>query len=528
MTPSGLGVANPEPLFCDYFDLNVRWRGARRAVAFKDASLSWKELGRRSYQVANGLSRLGIGRGDAVVVLLDNRLETTEIVLGVIRCGATVVPINLAISDEAVVRQIDDCGAIAVFATPAEATRVDRAISGFEADHRVVVGAAVLNWTRYEEWRAAQSTEPPAAACAPDDLLTVVYSSGTTGIPKGIAHTHLTRTRNMLEIGRALRLNEDSVWISALGFYSNAAMLPVLMTLLIGGSVAIVPRFESESFLRAIEKHRATHFLAVPLMLRQLLKDPALGSLDLSSVELIVVGGASVDPDVKEAGRARFGCILLELYGLTEGFVTITSSTDGIEKRASVGLPVPGADLKILRDDGSEAAIGEAGEIVGFSQSLMAGYLNRPQETAAVFLQDAQCRRWLRTGDIGRLDGDGFLYYVGRKRDLIVTGGQNVYPIDIEDVGGRHPDVEQIAVVGVPHPKWDETPVAAVVLRRGSTLSCGELQAWINERVGRQQRVSAVVTLTSMPVNALGKVLKRELRQIVLAAAPSIATGGTE
>ncbi|MGH7010666.1 MAG: AMP-binding protein, partial [Caulobacteraceae bacterium] len=229
MNLKALRPANVEPLFCDYFDLNVRWRGGRRAVMFEGATLLWRELGGRCYQVANRLGYLGLGPGDAVVVLLENRLETAEIVLGVIRSGACLVPINLTISDDAVLRQIADCAAAAIFASREEALRVTAATAELGVERRVAVGASLEGWSEFEDWREGSKSEAPDRVPEPDHALTVVYSSGTTGVPKGIVHTHLTRTRNMLDIGRILRLSEDTVWIASLGFYSNAAILPFLI-----------------------------------------------------------------------------------------------------------------------------------------------------------------------------------------------------------------------------------------------------------------------------------------------------------
>ncbi len=514
---SELRPQSESPLFGEYFDLNVRWRGGRRAIAFGDSVLTWNELGERAYQVANGLRKLGIGRGDAVVVLLENRLETAEIVLGVIRSGACVVPINLHISDEAIARQIKDCGATAVFATEGEATRVDCQTRTLTQSHRIIVGREIEGWSKYALWRSLQAPSAPRIENKPDDPFTIVYSSGTTGTPKGIVHTHLTRLRNMRGLGLALRIHEETVWVTSLGFYSNAAMLPVLMTLLVGGCVVILPKFDSSIFLNAIESHRGTHFMLVPVMLRMILADQKFDDRDVSSVELICVAGAEIEPEFKEQGCAKFGCVLLELYGLTEGFLSITSASDGAEKRASVGRPLPGTDLKILRDDGTQADVGESGEIVGLTDAVMSGYLNRPEENAEVFIQDERGRRWLRTGDLGWLDADGFLYYVGRKKDLIVSGGQNVYPVDIEEVGQQHPLIDQIAVVGVPHHKWGETPVAVIIPKEGASVQEAEAQEWINSRLGKRQRVSAVVIVDSFPINALGKVLKRKLRDDILA-----------
>jgi long-chain acyl-CoA synthetase len=519
MTRQDLLNPNLAPLFCDYLDLHVRQRGDRKVVTCREADLSWAELGRRAYKVANRLAGAGLGRGDSVVVLLDNRLETVEIILGIIRSGATIVPINPTISDDAIARQIVDCGAKALFAIAREAARVDGVTSHLPLNRRVVVDTDLDGWCGFAAWCHDASDAVPPVICEPDDILTIVYSSGTTGIPKGIAHTHLTRTRNLLEFTQAFRATEDSVWLCTLGMYSNAGIGPFLMALLAGGSAVLLEKFDPAAFLQAVERNRATHFFVVPLMLRMLLEHPSFDSIDVASVEFIVVGGTSIEPDLKERSRRGFGCVLLELYGLTEGFFTITSTRDPADKAISVGRPCAGADMKILRDDGTEAAIGEPGEIVGLTQSITVGYINRPEETAAAFFSDERSRRWFRTGDIGKVDQDGFLYYVGRKKDLIVSGGQNIYPGDIEAVAATHPDVDQIAVVGMPDPKWDETPVAVVVLRESAAIACGDLREWINDRVGKRQRVTSVIAVASLPVNALGKVLKRELREKLLANA---------
>jgi len=508
-------VKNPSaPMLCEHFELHARWRAARAAVVFEGTRLSWGELGLRIHQVANGLLRLGIGRGHTVAVLIDNRLETIEVLLGVIRSGAIVAPINLTISDEAIRAQLADCRPSLLIASVGEARRIDGLgeLPGPDPERRIVVGGALPGWLEYGAWRDGQRTAAPAFLPAPDDPCTIIYSSGTTGEPKGILHTHQGRLGYAQDGALALRLHEDGITVCSLGFYSNATWLTLTSAFLIGGTVVVVPRFEPESFLRTIEQTTATHLFLVPLQYQMLVDCPARASYDATSLQTLLAAGAVMTAALKERVSAWVDCAFVEAYGLTEGFATILSDCDGRRKPTSVGRPLHGADLRILKDDDSEAAVGEPGEIVGWSRVIMHSYFNRPAETEAVFWTDANGRRWLRTGDVGYLDDEGFLYLLDRKKDMINSGGQNIYPIDIETVAADHPAVAQVAVIGLPHEKWGETPVAIVVPGPGERPSADDLMAWINERVGKRQRVSALVFDTSLPRNALGKVLKRELR----------------
>jgi len=502
------------PMLCEHFELHGRWRAGRIAVIFEEARLSWGELCLRIHQVANGLTRLGIGRDHTVAVLIDNRLETIEVLLGVIRSGAVVVPINLTISDEAIRRQLHDCRASLLIATPAEARRIDGLddLSGLAPGRRIVIGGALSGWLEYGVWRDSQSAAAPEFLPASDDPCTIIYSSGTTGEPKGILHSHQGRLAYAQDGALALRMHEDCITVCSLGFYSNATWLTLTSAFLIGGTVVVVPRFEPESFLRTVEQTATTHLFLVPLQYQMLVDCPARASYDASSLQVLFAAGSVMTAALKERVSAWVHCAFVEAYGLTEGFVTILSDRDGRRKPTSVGRPMHGGDLRILKQDDSAAVVGEPGEIVGWSRLIMHSYFNRPAETEAVFWTDAGGRRWLRTGDIGYLDEEGFLYLLDRKKDMIVSGGQNVFPIDIETVAAGHPAVAQVAVVGLPHQKWGETPVAIVVHSGEAQVSSDELMAWINERVGKRQRVSAVMFQSSLPRNALGKVLKRELR----------------
>jgi acyl-CoA synthetase (AMP-forming)/AMP-acid ligase II len=267
-----------------------------------------------------------------------------------------------------------------------------------------------------------------------------------------------------------------------------------------------------------IARRHVSHTSIVPVMVQRLLESPLLGAADLRSLRSIMCCGSPLSVELKRRALKEFGCDFIELYGLTEGVITTLAPEDAPGRLASVGKPLPGTDIRLLTDDNREAGPGEAGEIVGRGFITMAGYFNRPEADAEATWIDERGQRWLRTGDIGRLDKQGFLYIVDRKKDLIISGGQNIYPADIEAVIVTHPEVAEVAVIGIASERWGETPLAVVVPRQPVAPAqaperAAALRDWINERVGRQQRITAVEFVAQLPRNPNGKVLKRELRR---------------
>jgi acyl-CoA synthetase (AMP-forming)/AMP-acid ligase II len=283
-------------------------------------------------------------------------------------------------------------------------------------------------------------------------------------------------------------------------------------TLLTGGTVVVLRSFDAGAWMQAVERHRVTNSAMVPLQFQRILEHPDFDAHDLSSVECLMCCGSPLPAELKGEVMRRLNAQLVELYGLTEGVITTLEPEDAEGRLASVGKPLIGTDILILGDDDRPCPAGVPGEIVGRCRYLMAGYYGRPDANAEATWTDQRGRRWLRTGDIGKLDEQGFLYLVDRKKDLIISGGQNVYPADIEFVLAAHPAVADVAVVGIDSPKWGETPLAVVVLREAES-DLEALQAWTNERVGRQQRIAGVVAVAELPRNPNGKVLKRELRR---------------
>jgi acyl-CoA synthetase (AMP-forming)/AMP-acid ligase II len=311
------------------------------------------------------------------------------------------------------------------------------------------------------------------------------------------------------------RFTPESRTLHAGGLVFNGAFVTLMPSFFLGATYMLQRQFEVDAYLAAIERERITHVMLVPAQIRALLASPRFEPRRLASLEcLLSLGAPLLQPDKDRLNELLPGR-LYELYGLTEGFFTILDRNDAVRKSGSVGVPTPLSQLRILRDDGSEAAPGELGEIAGRGPFMMTGYYKRP-DLSAQAIRDG----WIHSGDIGSVDEDGFLYLVDRKKDMIDSGGVKVYPRDVEEVVARHPEVREVAVFGVPDPKWGETPVAAVILRDGATVTAEALRDWINERVGaRYQRVTQVLVMADFPRSAAGKTLKREMREPFWAAA---------
>ncbi|MFI5353957.1 MAG: class I adenylate-forming enzyme family protein [Candidatus Binatales bacterium] len=287
----------------------------------------------------------------------------------------------------------------------------------------------------------------------------------------------------------------------------------MLATILVGGTIVLLKTFSPREALALIEAECITHGAFVPVQLERLLGYPERRAFRTDSLETLMCCGSPLAADVKGGFAREFDCDLIELYGLTEGLITILEPEDFERKLQSVGKPVLGADIRILGDDDREVAPGEIGEIVGHGRLVMTGYHGLEEANREATWIDAAGRQWLRTGDLGRLDAEGFLYIVDRKKDMILSGGQNIYPADIETVMREHPAVAEVAVIGIASERWGETPLAVAVLHAGRVLTTAELVEWTNARVGKQHRISGVVWRESLPRNPNGKVLKRELRQ---------------
>jgi acyl-CoA synthetase (AMP-forming)/AMP-acid ligase II len=493
---------------------HARYRPDHLAFTFGDERLSYRTMNARVNALANAVLGRGLAKGDKFATLLPNCQELMLLYWVAAKTGLVIVPLSPLLQEAGLKSLLRDSDSVMIFADPAFAESLGRLKSELPAipeDRYVLVGAGgdlPDGFVGCDEFLAgASADEPPNASLVDDDLYNIMYTSGTTGAPKGIMHSHYVRANYCTVFAMSFRMSPESVVLHAGSIVFNGAMIDLMPWMFVGCSYILHASFEPAAVLREIAAERVTHMVMVPAQVIALLNHPDFDPAALDSLEMICSVGAPLHLEYKQRLNEVLPERFYELYGLTEGFATVLDCRDALRKEGSVGTPPPFSEMRILDDQGRVCAPGEVGEICGRAPIQMPGYYKRPDLTAEV-IRDG----WLHSGDAGYLDEEGYLFLVDRIKDLIVSGGVNVYPKDIEEVVVRHPEVAEVAVFGVPDAKWGETPIAAVVARAGSAPDPAELAAWINERVdAKYQRVTDVLLLESFPRNVAGKVLKREL-----------------
>jgi long-chain acyl-CoA synthetase len=483
------------------------------AVDVEGERFTYRAFWARVAQVGNMLRALGIRPGDKVATATANALELLEVYWAVPAIGATLVPLSPLLMPAGLASLLKGADACCLV-TQASLLPMLRPIEAQLPRHVLLIdpppdgGDLHPPYASYPALRAAASSSLQPYPAGPDDLFNIMFTSGTTGEPKGIMHTHFIRAMYCALMACAFRLRPESRTLHTGAIVFNGAFVTLMPTFYLGAAYHLHRQFDPLATLQAIEQHAITHIMLVPAQIVALLAHPAFAPARLQSLECVLSLGAPLLQHDKERLNQALPGRLYELYGLTEGFVTILDRDDAVRKSGSVGVAPPFFDLRVVRDDGTDAAAGEVGEIVGRGPITMTGYYKRPDLTAQTLRNG-----WIHSGDMGTLNEEGFLHLVDRKKDMIDSGGVKVYPRDIEEVAANHPQVREVAVFGIPDDKWGEAPVAAVILRAGATVSAEDLRAWINARVGaRYQRLAQVMLLDDFPRSAAGKTLKRELR----------------
>ena len=475
----------------DLIAAHAREQGRKTALIHGDDRLDYAGLDLAMDRFAAALQRDGVAQGDAVAIIGAISIPYAVAFLGSLRAGSVPTPIAPSSTGDQIAAMVADSGAPIVF---------DEA-----------------RLASLDAWLAPQGATPRPVTIAPSDAFNIIYSSGTTGTPKGIVQPHAMRWAHISR-------NEGAgfataVTMIATPLYSNTTLVSFLPTLAWGGTAVLLGKFSARTFLEQAERHRATHAMLVPVQYQRLMADPEFDRFDLTSFRLKTCTSAPFSAALKADVLARWPGLLVEYYGMTEGGGTcVLVANQFPDKLSTVGRPVEGHDIRLVDDDGREVAQGEMGEIVGRSPAMMTGYHGRKDATSDAEWFDGEGNRFIRHGDIGRFDADGFLTLLDRKKDVIISGGFNIYPADVEAVLAGHQCVADCTVVGVPSPEWGETPMGFYVPVPDADVDPEAIRDWVDARVGKTQRLAGLQVVDELPRSAIGKVLKRELRDRYLAA----------
>ena len=478
--------------------------GQRPALRLGQDVLSYAELEEATARAAGLLRELGVGPGDRVGVMLPNVPYFAFAYYGVLRAGGVVVPMNVLLKQREVAFHLGDSQAKLLFAWHDFAEPAQRGANEAGADCVIVAPG--------EFERMLASSEPATGVVdrEADDTAVILYTSGTTGTPKGAELTHANLQSNVEVVVRMLSVGSDDLILGALPLFHAFGQTCGLNTAISSGAcLALVPRFDAGKVLETIERERVTVFEAVPTMYVALLHHPGHERFDVSRLRLCVSGGAALPVEVLRGFEAAFECTVLEGYGLSETSpVASFSQADRERKPGSIGTPVEGVEMEVVGDDRYPVAPGEVGEIAIRGPNVMKGYWHHPDATAEVMDQDG----WFYTGDMARVDEDGYFFIVDRKKDMIIRGGYNIYPREIEEVFYEHPAVLEAAVIGVPHAELGEEVAAAVTLKPDVQVTADELRDYVKGQVAAYKYPRHVWFADELPKGTTGKILKREIR----------------
>ena len=505
------------PLVMDFTDLSERiaqhatQRPTHIAVKDGTTTLTWAALDKRVNQVAHLFQSLGIQAGDRIGVLAENSTAYLEVFLGTLRAGCCIVPLSGMATSATLELMCKDAAIKAFFISEKFQDLV--APLANQINIRFAFDFENTNWQSYETKIKVATATPFLMDYDPRSEFDIIYSSGTTGIPKGIIHLRDNRSN---QCARALAFGfwPETICLLSTPLYSNTTMMGLLPTLAHGSTLILMRKFDVKHFLELSVSEAVTHTVLVPVQLQRVLSYPDFDKYDLSKYLMKLTTSAPLSPALKTELITRWPGYFIEVYGMTEGgVVTVLVANDYPHKVHTVGRAPLGFTLKVIDEAGKELPVNEIGELVGNSYSMMAGYHNRPDAMANNYWTDQTGMVYQRSGDYGKIDEEGFISLHGRKKEVIISGGFNIYAVDLEEVLKKHEAVMDAAVVGIPSATWGETPLGLVEVKAGYTIDLEHLKAWANAQLGKTQRLSAIEIREQLPRSPIGKILKKVLRK---------------
>ena len=522
-------LAQPNGSLPECLSAVAQLRPEHPALILNGVTLSYREFDQLVSQVAASLQRDGVEPGDVIAACAGTSLEYVALYLGVLRAGGVMTPLPPSATAQNLTGMLANSEARWLFLDQPVSKAWD--LEGFNpaakggqapvalkkiwfamtagAESGTQCSGTHRSWT---QWLGAE-TNPTPVANDPDRAFNLIYSSGTTGVPKGIVQPCSMR---WLQTQRAAAsgIGFEAVLLLSTPLYSNTTLVPLLPGLALGATAVLMSKFDTRQYLSLASRHRATHTVMVPVQYQRLMDEPTFDEHDLSSLRIKGSTSAPFSAALKAEVLRRWPGELNDVYGMTEGGVRCELKAHLYpNKLHTIGQPSAGHDLRLIDDNGVEVPAGHTGEIVGSASAMMKGYHGLPEKTREIEWFDSTGKRFIRTGDIGRFDEDGFVILSDRKKDMVISGGFNIYPSDLEAELEQHAEVAEAAVVGVPSRAWGETPVGYVVLRPTATITKEALLVWVNARLGKTQRLADLLLIADLPRNEIGKTLKRQLRE---------------